>query len=508
MHYIYNNLSVIYVALVTSLMAWLFGGTVSGLLVDTVPWLMLFMVEIILCFPQRRVGETSVDARARVWRHLRHDPLVMVSVGLILLMVIPFVNTGLCSGCDFARIMREGVSPEPPIRFLPFCVNRLDHLNVFLWVVTALSCMIATKHCLRRSGKRLLIEMIVWNGFALAILGFVQIAAGAPGPLWTKLSDGAARAGTYFATWGYPNMAGDYFTTLFGLSVGVWRYRYDVVREEVEAQHGANRPRTVFWRQNLYLIPAVVFFFAAQNTLSRAAILEVSILTVVFFLHTMLSFIARLRRVARVKVAGISVLVTGIVVFCAMTFIPDNVRREVDTLNTYETLDRVTGKGQYHTDVANRIWKQHVLFGCGGWGYKHFCVPNMLPEERRRLQTQGGINVHNDYMQALAEHGVVGLGALLTIVFMLLLPFVGMWRWMLKSIAFSKQKLNIAKPIKLFIVPAPVFCILMTVLSTAIHAFGDCPFRSPAILTLFFVSLAALYGYVPREAVVNAVNHS
>ena len=509
MRFIYNNLSVIYVALVTSLMAWLYGGIRSALLVDTVPWLMLFMVEIMFCFPQRRDGETTGDARERVWRSMRKDALVWVSVALLAVLAIPFVNTGLCTTCDYLKIMNEGVSPEPPVKFLPFCVNRMEHLNVYLWFVTALSCLVATKHCLRRRGRRLLLELIVWNGFGLAVLGFVQVVTMAPGPLWDALPDAVGRAPQFFSTWGYPNMAGDYFVTLFGLSVGLWRHHYDRIRTEIEtAQSGQiKKPRTLFWRQNVYLVPATLFFFAAQNTLCRAAIVEVTVLSLVFFAHTFLSFAARMHRVKRVKATAISVLVFGIVAFCGLTFMPDEIRREVNTIGTTETLDRVTGKGQYHVRVATQIFRQNLLFGCGGWGYKHFCLANMEPEERRSLQRLGGVNVHNDYMQFLAEHGLVGFGLMLTVFLLAVGPFVSAWQRLVKAAAFDKQT-KLAKPMQVFVIPAPVFCILSTVIATLVHAFGDCPLRSPAILTLLFVSLAALYGFMPKEAVEETRHHN
>ena len=58
----------------------------------------------------------------------------------------------------------------------------------------------------------------------------------------------------------------------------------------------------------------------------------------------------------------------------------------------------------------------------------------------------------------------------------------------------------LAKPLP----PAPAFCILVAVTSTLIHSFGDCPLRSPAILTLFFVSLAAIPGFLPKINVSKA----
>lgn len=498
MRFIYDNLAVIYVALVASLMAWVFGGTRGGLLVPLVPWLMLFMLEIIFIFPQKYELETTREARQRVWRKMKKDPLVWTAVGFLALLAIPFVNNGLCPGCD-AELIAQGVKAAPPAKFLPFCVDRMDHLNVFLWFVTALSAMIATKHCLRRRGKRLLLEMIVWNGFALAILGFVQNATGAPGPLWVPMKTKWATA-PFFSTFGYANMAGDYFTTLFGLSAALWRHRYEAVRTERNAdnEHDSGKVRGVFWRKNYLLIPAAVFFFAALNTLSRAAILLVSALAVLFFLHAFVSFLSRMSKARRVKSGTLSLFVLGVIVFSASVFAPREIRKEVDSLDANGVLDRVTSKGQYHARVATEVWRDNILFGCGGWGYKHFCITKMTEAELKSMQDVGGTNVHNDYLQFLAEHGVVGLGALVALVVLLVAPVGSVWRKLIAASRFAKPRDKPPRPVQIFALPAPVFSILLTALATFIHGFGDCPFRSPAVLTLFYVMLAAMPGFLPK----------
>ena len=499
MRFIYDNLAVIHIALVASLTAWIFGGMQSEPLLPVLPWLFLFTFEILFAFPQKKAGEATYAARERVWHALKKDPLTWVSFGLIVLLAIPFVNNGLCANCDRALIAL-GHHPEPPVGFLPFCVNRMHHLNVFLWFATALPCALAVRHCLRRPGKRLLLELVVWNGFALAILGFVQSVAGAPGPLWQPLAHGESSV-TFFSTFGYPNMAGDYFTTLFGLAVALWRRSDDETHElfktnRTEAEK--NRYRT-FCRRHYHLIPAVVFFFAALNTLSRAAIILVVSLTAVYFAHAFLSFARRMRRAERVRKGTIALAITGGLVFFAFQSIPDDMQAEVDTLNTEEVLTRVTGKGQYHTRVATEIWKENFLFGCGGWGYKHFCLQKMTPDELKQLQKVGGINVHNDYLQFLAEHGFVGFGLMAVAVLMLLSPVVSEWKRLYRDTRFAKSTGLPAKPVALFVLPAPVFCVLMTALATFVHGFGDCPFRSAAVLVLFYISLAAAPGFLPAD---------
>jgi len=512
MRFLYNNVAVLHVFAVCAVFAWLFGGIRGEFLPPVMPWLTALLLEATVCFPQRHEGETTYEARSRVWEAMRRDPLVWVSLGFVVLLLVPFLNKGLCPVCDYPAI-QAGADPRPPIPFFPFCVDRIEHLNVVMWFVPALAATVATKHALLKRGKRTLLEMVVWNGLALGALGAVQQVTDAKGPLWYDDINAY-----FFSTFGYPNMAGDYFTTLFGLSVGLWRWRLDEPgREEVVAKtaahgasaetaghghhrHGDERPavRGQFWKRHRFLIPAAIFFFCALDTLSRAAVILVTVLAILFFLHTFICTFSKMKRAQRVKAGALSVPVLALIALCAVMFMPADLQREVNTLNTTEVLDRVTGKGQYHVRVATEIWKDHFLFGVGGWGYKHYCMQYMTDRELRELQTVGGMNVHNDYLQFLAEHGLVGFGLLASVVLLLLWPLGRIWRAMVDSVRFIPTKRQPPQPIQVFVLPAPVFCILATAAATFVHGFGDCPLRSPAVLTLFLVSLAAMDGYLPR----------
>lgn len=503
MSFLYNNVAAITVAAVVSLMAWLWGGVRGDLLVRTVPWLFVVMLEVLVCYPQRHRGETTYEARARLWHALKHSPVFWVSVGLLALLAVPFVNNGLCRTCD-AALLAQGVKAEPPVPGLPFCVNRADHLDVFLWFVVALLSLVIVHHSLTKRGKRLVLELIVWNGAALAMFGFVQGASGAPGPFWTPLPDGRPDP-DFFATFGYPNQAGSYFTALFGLSVALWRDQCERKRLEESALDSSSRSAAMgknygrFWRQHYFLMPAAVFFFAAINTLSRAAIVLVTSLAVIYFAHTLVVLLSRMNKSRRVFVGVWSLVVFGLLVFFVSISLPKTIRKEVNSLETTAMLDRVTGRGQYHADVATSLWRDHKLFGCGGWGYKHFCRAKMeeLKIDQRKIQMVGGINVHNDYLQFLAEHGVVGFGALVALVVLLVRPVVRQWRGMLQDLRFKKGKELPPKPMAIFVLPAPAFFILVSCLATLIHAFGDCPLRSAATLPLLLVSLAAIPGFMP-----------
>ncbi len=499
MFFLYDNVVTIAVSLVACAFAWLYGGIVADALVPVMPWLWVILLEVMLSFPQRHAGESTYEARERVWYEMKRDPITWIVVGFLLLLMIPFLNKGLCPVCDYPAIQYENADPAPLIPFIPFCVNRLHHLNVVMWFVPALTAMLAVRHSLLKRGKRMVLEIIVWNGLGLSLIGAIQQVAGAPAPLWADFGPGPSAY--FFSTFGYPNMGGDYFTTLFALSIGLWRWKLEVVRErrkESDSEHTSSTGDKSFWQSHLMLVPAVIFFFSALTTLSRASILLVSSLALIFFLHAFVSFFVRMPKAKRVKASALCAMGMVFIALSMVFFMSDDMQKEMSTLNTFEVLDRVTGKGQYHVRVATEVWKDNFLFGCGGWGYKHFCIPKMTEAELRQIQSVGGINVHNDYLQFLAEHGLVGFGSLVAIVVLLLWPLGKMWRALMMAVRFTPPKEQPAKPHAIFVLPAPVFCILMTALSTFIHAFADCPLRSPAVLTLFFVSLAAIDGFLPR----------
>ena len=122
----------------------------------------------------------------------------------------------------------------------------------------------------------------------------------------------------------------------------------------------------------------------------------------------------------------------------------------------------------------------------------------MTSDELRQQQKVGGINVHNDYLQFLAEHGIVGFGLLVAIVILLLMDVFRNWEALVRATRFVSRKELPPKPVLLFVLPASAFCLLAAAVATFVHGFGDCPLRSPAVLTLFFVSLASIDGFMPH----------
>ena len=501
MQFLCRNIVAISVGATLSVVAWLFGGARAGELLRVLPWLLFIVLEAFLIFPQPHEMETTHQARSRVWKRLRKDPLVLIMGATLVILAIPFMNCGLCNVCDYPKILL-GANPRPPLPFLPFCVNRLEHLNVFLWFLGAFTLVAAVRYGCLKSGKRLVLHIVVWNGVALAVLGGIQIMYEIPGPLGQTF--GAAKLDHFFSTFGYSNMAGCYFSTLFALAVGLWRWEFEKVRElEKKEADRIQAPSSFrFWNRHYMLIAAVILFFAAMNTLSRASIMLSSSMAVVFFAHAAASFLKRMSRARRFKASAVCALVFVVLALLVVRYMPKDVRAEVDTIETRAVLDRVSGKYQCEQRAALAILKDSPVFGCGGWGFVHFSAEKLSQREKSNFEYAWGrvgrANVHNDWLQFAAEHGLVVLGLILAVVYLLISPVGRVWRALYAAVCFTKTKEQPPHPHALFVIPAPAFCILVAAGAVVIHSFGDCPLRSAAVSMLFFTMLAAIDGFLPR----------
>lgn len=249
------------------------------------------------------------------------------------------------------------------------------------------------------------------------------------------------------------------------------------------------------------LIPALICFYAALNTLSRAGILLASVSAAVLFAHAGVTTLARMPRAARVRAGAFCALALVMIAVAASIFMPEEIKKEVNTLETQGVLDRVTGRQEWHSRVAIEIFKDYPLFGCGGWGYQHFSPTKLLDKDGypRRDWGAGSANVHNDYLQFLAEHGAVGFLLLAGIVALLVLPAARTWRRLSKAARFLPANRKLPPPQSFFVFPGAAFAALVAAAVPLVHAFGDCPLRSPAILTLFFAALSCVGGFLPRD---------
>lgn len=470
---------------------WILGGGDGNALMPVIPWVFAFALEGLLFFPQQRSYEPLYEARARVWRQLKRDPLFYVALVFCVLLFLPVLNI---------MTVAEGATiATPPFKYLPTAINFTLHYSVIQWFVPTFLIMITTKHSLGRHGKQILLEAMVWNAALLAIVGFIMRGTDATGPLWSKrvISD-------CFASFGYPNAAGAFFMTMFAFAIGLWRERVNESSVFMESHinldlsqrsSGTQHPLI---RAHYMLIPAVLIFFAALSTFCRTAIIFTSALAVLALVYSVASNFVKRYRAKHLKdiiwLLGLALLFAVLI----SIFAPQRVAREAESVNTYDSLDRLTGKHSYHTRVAWEITKDYPFFGCGGWGYGFKCMEYMTDAEKHDLQRAGGMNVHCDFLQFLCEHGCVGILLMLIIFIMLLWPVIKGWKKLVKATAFLKAEKRPPHPIVVYAVPPPVVWVLLGDILLIVHSCLDCPLRFASNIATLFVSLAVLPGYFPE----------
>ena len=491
MNWFVRNVLVVHLFALVVAFSWIHGGTRADLLMPVIPWLTLFILEFLLVFPQAKSMETIMDARRRVWHSLKRDPLVYISLFLLALLVIPLFNVADPPVFDSAT--QRWINSKPLHDWLPFCVSTDQHAVLLLWFPPALTAALAARHGLLKRGKRLLIEMICWNGAVLAVIGFAQLVTRTDSLLWFVPLESQ-----FFSTFGYPNFAGAFFTLVFSLSAGLWMYESTLFMQS--EQFAITQSKKNFFNKHRMFLPMVLCFVAAMATLSRAAILLSILVFAVLCVYMTIFVWRRISKEAQVKIFAGIFFVIAVVAVSLMIFKLKGFKAELSQLSYDAVVARVSGNGQYHVRVAKEIYKDHSVFGVGGWGYPHYKMQYMTAEDLEHMQITGGVNVHNDSWQFLAEQGYVGFGTMLTCVLMLILPLlVSVVGLMKNAFRLSKKDVDKNSPSShwLYCIPLPLIAVFIGTTATVCHSLGDLPFRNPAVLTIWILAFACVPGWLP-----------
>ena len=105
-----ENVPVVLVLLTVVGFSWIFGGANAPRLMPVMPWVWALALEVLFFFPQRHMGESLADARARVWRALSRDPVMYFTLLFLVILIMPLFNRGLCAVCDYPAIL-AGADP-------------------------------------------------------------------------------------------------------------------------------------------------------------------------------------------------------------------------------------------------------------------------------------------------------------------------------------------------------------------------------------------------------------
>lgn len=326
----------------------------------------------------------------------------------------------------------------------------------------------------RRVTIQRLLTVVAINGVLLALVGILQKVTHAKYIFWGLKS--STPAGYFFSSIVSKNHAGAYLNLVLMLCTGLLYWHFS--RAERRMDRSSPAP--------MFAFASVVLGISVLLTGSRAS-------TLLMMVFTLLAFIAFIVRCTVTRSEGRSPWV--VTLLCAIFALFIGLGSYF--LNTEKAFDRI-GKlvedGKTDSSVSSRLlareatWKMaqdNLITGWGAGSFRHYFpvyqqhYPEIYKTKwRHREMTMRWEFAHNDYVQFLAEMGLLGVGLLLAILTCAL-------RHLLKQSIFTRPHL-------LF--------ILLALLVTVAHAWVDFPFHNPAILFLWCISAALAARWAELEA--------
>jgi len=378
--------------LLFSVPVWAAGGTFRAwqqpfLWISLLAWILFVLQPAVPRLPSRKTR----------LKHLLRDPAFWCALMFLALLVVQHLNTGRMLIFDFDQ--NDYTYTSPPRPGLPWSFSGEESAEMIRWFVPVLTGALLLRHAWKALPQREFLNLICLNGFLNALLAFVHMNLG-----WKAMYNFQRFGEDVYGSFGYPNHGAMFFILTFALSFGL------LLREVFSESTDRDRP-TLF----LNAIWAPTLFLAANLSTSRSGILG-SWLVVGLTLGT-LSMIAwpRVHPVQRLTGAIAVVLIlagfaAAFVGFAEPIHLRELRNATVDLNLFTEMQDRL-----FQVESAFHMWREHPWFGVGGWGYRYL-VGNYLPQSEWIRLGIGKANVHNDWMQFLAEFGLIGflllLGAL------------------------------------------------------------------------------------------------
>jgi O-antigen ligase len=422
--------------------------------------------------PLRHRGQSPRSAARNLFRGLVRDPAFYFGILLLIFLVIQWLNGPV--ELEYDDINKEWIYTKPPFPNLPFNADRDGARQVLIWFSSVVTAVLAIRHCLGPKSKYLLLRLLVINGALLSILGFLQLGFSPDKLFWHRPMEVF-----FFSTFGYPNHAGAFFLLLSAVNMGL-------LMRAFASFDDINHPI-------LYSVTLILNIAGVYGSMCRAAMVLETLLIVfaliyaMFFLRTKIGFSTWTKIIATIAV----MIGCAVFVFIKGGDFAETVRE----INKEQFAHVYDGDRAILADAAVDILQDYPWSGVGGWGFRRYVGLYMAEERWNYLRTSGRANVHNDAIQFLCEHGVIGFGLMAALALALLghaivrLPLI---RRETES-ASGRQRSWFGS------VSPCVWASFAAIAAMVVHSTIDLPFRSIANTLVWFILLACLPGFMPSK---------
>jgi O-antigen ligase len=302
----------------------------------------------------------------------------------------------------------------------------------------------------RRKSLHILLGILVGNACVLGMQGFVHRSGGEAKVLWLREFPGASS----FASFVYQNHAGAYFGMLSFVALGLAIWHFFEGRKRLARSTPAA----------LWLIAALILVFAVIFSMSRGAIISVSLFGLAALLAVViLRFTSSTQStVPTIVPILIALSVIGTVAWMIRQINFSSVYHRFEQLSKLQANDPSLVSRQMARESSMTMFGDHWVRGVGAGGFRYL-FPEYI-KEKQLIYDRGQLfweHAHNDWLEIPIELGMTGV--------LLLVTGFGWIAWTWARNGGWRHPL-----------------VLMLAFGTGqvmVHALMDFPFQNPAILT-------------------------
>ena len=303
----------------------------------------------------------------------------------------------------------------------------------------------------RRKALRTLLVLLAINAFLLALFGLAERALHADKIFWSWKPP----ASYFVSSFIYRNHAGAYFNLTLSIccALGIWYYRRQIRRDE------RSSPAVIFGLLAAIVAAIVLYSYSRGGTL-----LMIGFLAVVAGLLGRIAFSSPASNRSLLTIVSVGLVFVSVVSLSLFSLRTDQMAERMRALEQEVTAGFENGRLVVDRATWQMIQDKPVL----GWGAGSFCFcfpgyqvrhPEICVarDSHKRMFYE---HAHNDYLELLAEYGVVGCSFLLAGLCLYLAHLIRLrvWRNPLASV------------------------LLLGCLVTMVHAAFDFPLFNPAVL--------------------------
>lgn len=355
-----------------------------------------------LVFPGR-------SAVAKVcWR----DPVFWLGAMFLGYLGVQWANAGRFQYFDVGY--QKWTYTAPPWPGWPSAFSRAEAWQMVTWFFPAwvIALAIRSRILVPRELRRLMMWLVFISGL-LAVFGLIQFASGTKSIYWIH-----PMQAQFFASFGYGNHAPPYFVLAGAMAAGLlFREVFDIpaVQMSDTMQRRIRHPGRV-----AVLGPVLLSCLASAHLgVSRSGVILSGLFFLFFAGYGLVRGWKLLRPAFRINLVA-AFLAAGASLYFLVAGLGDQAIRKEFTAKVaphvlrtaWERVDlELGGRPQFYR-AAVRMWQDHPWFGVGGWGYKYLVAEYIPAGLWPTLDKRGWANVHLDFLQFLAEFGIVGTGLL------------------------------------------------------------------------------------------------